>query len=541
MNNNFVNQFSGRIKFSYTCFDRVIIRGYIRKFFRIGSLICLLRLMGIRKVSDTVFRSFTDRLNLHITKESKKHGIPLHWWRSVNGGTNGAKLRYVAKHHAKRCKGKGNFTYCILTDNENVQTFASREFFTKAGKKHRKIYKVKKPVKHYYIYFHDRVLGGPCYLKLCSYFPFTCQFYFNGHNYVRHRLDQLGISYTMRGNAFTSVSDPDTLQTVAKAISGSMVQQRIHYWMNRFFKFDHGKYSTRSKYFKHEWYMGQVEICSNVIFKSARYCTNLFDRLIDKFHRLGMPDSISRIFNKRSIRRHHSKTTCRLYEDNACLKHWFRRNALKLYNKLGYLLRIETVINNPQSLGSLNLKKPLAYLHAYLWAGLSCNNRFLNCCADVDTASIANSEPERFTQPVMNDRGHKVTPPDLRKARQTVLLKELLKPKYSTSHFTTRELLPALQEYFRNTAQIRYEMQKLIARNVIKKLKNKSFYIVTSKGWQWMWVAISSISHFRNPIISKIYKKEIIQSCAQPSKIEEVYDLINHALTQFTQEMAMII
>jgi len=34
MNNEFVNQFSDNIKFDYaSSFDRVIIRGYIRKFF----------------------------------------------------------------------------------------------------------------------------------------------------------------------------------------------------------------------------------------------------------------------------------------------------------------------------------------------------------------------------------------------------------------------------------------------------------------------------------------------------------------------------
>ena len=541
MNNDFEKQFSNRIKFSYTCFDRVVIRGYIRKFFGIGSLIYILRHMGFRTVSNTVFRKFTDMLNQHIAKASKKHDIPLIWWRSVNGGTNGAKLHYVEKHHMKRFKGKCNFTYCILMDNENTKTFTSREFFTEAGRKHHKIYRVKKPVKHYYIYFHDKVIGGPCYLKICSYFPFTCQFYFNGHNYVRHRLEQQRISYTMKGNAFTSVSNPEVLQKVSEEITGRMIQQRIHYWMNRFFKFDHGKYSTRSKYFKHEWYMGQVEICSNVIFKSSRYCTNLFDRLIDKFHRLGMPDSISRIFNKRFTRRHKSKTTCRLYEENACIKHWFRRNSIKLYNKLGYLLRTETTINKPKSVGSTKLKKPLPYLQSYFWAGLSCNNRFLNCCADVDTAFVADDEPERFTKPVLNDKGHKITPPDLRKDRQTVLLKELLKPKYSTFNFKTRELLPALQGYFRNPAQIRYEMKKLIARNVIKKVKSKSFYIVTSKGWKWMWVAISSISYFENPMISRIYKKELLQPCAQPSKIEDAYALINRGLTLFTQEMAMVV
>ena len=98
----------------------------------------------------------------------------------------------------------------------------------------------------------------------------------------------------MKGNAFTSVSNPEILQKAAEEITGRMIQDRIHYWMNCFFKFDHGKYSTCSKHFKHEWYMGQVEICSNVIFKSACYCTNLFDRLIDKFHRLGMPCPFSK-------------------------------------------------------------------------------------------------------------------------------------------------------------------------------------------------------------------------------------------------------
>jgi len=41
------------------------------------------------------------------------------------------------------------------------------------------------------------------------------------------------------------------------------------------FKFDKGTYSTRSKHLQHDWYMGQTEVCTNIIFKSARFCTNL--------------------------------------------------------------------------------------------------------------------------------------------------------------------------------------------------------------------------------------------------------------------------
>jgi len=34
-----------------------------------------------------------------------------------------------------------------------------------------------------------------------------------------------------------------------------------------------------------------------MIFKSARYCTSLFERLLDKFSRVGLPDTIARIFS----------------------------------------------------------------------------------------------------------------------------------------------------------------------------------------------------------------------------------------------------
>ncbi len=162
--------------------------------------------------------------------------------------------------------------------------------------------------------------------------------------------------------------------------------------MNIFFKFDKGKYSTRSRFLEHGWYLSQIEISSNVVFRSPRFCTSLFERLLDKFHRLGpacsafaagnagrLPETIAQIFSRRLHRRSTSKTFWRLYDNNACIKHWFRGNSIKQYNKTGYYIRTETTINNPKSLG---LQKPVLFLQAYLWEGVACNDRFLNCCAD---------------------------------------------------------------------------------------------------------------------------------------------------------------
>lgn len=536
MKNAFVQQFSENIKFKYNCFDRVILRGYILWLFFPAGVVKFLRAMGFRKLSNGVMRILTDQLNAHIQKVAQAKGIPIHWWPSMGGGKDGAKQKFVQEQYAQLDQGNGDRLYCILTDKEPAKTFVCRELVAKNGKKHEKIYDCRKPVKQYYIYFHDQLLGGPCYLKISSYLPFQCEFYFNGHNAIQVHLDKQGVHYRRHDNAFVDVDDPEAIRKAVESLNGRAVLNRVAYWMNIFFKFDKGKYSTCSKYLHHEWYLSQVEISSNIVFRSARFCTSLFERLLDKFQRLGLPESIAQIFSRRSHRGTISNTFWRLYDNNACIKHWFRGNSIKQYNKTGSFIRTETTINNPKSLG---LQKPVLYLQACLWKGVECNNRLLDCCADVDVSSISDQECHFFTKPVIDPAGRRVSAPDFRKDRQAALAKELLKPKYRVHGFKTADLQKNLSGLFRNPAQIRYEMNKLKARGVVIKNNNQSFYTVTKKGFSWLWLEICSANHFKNPMISRTMKNDVLRLAAQPSQIEEAYDSIQRGLSMLTQQLAI--
>jgi len=93
--NSFVQQFSQNIKFKYSCFDRVILRGYILRLFFPGGVVKFLRAMGFRKLSNGVMRILTDQLNAHILKVTQAKEIPIHWWPSVDGGKDGAKQKFV--------------------------------------------------------------------------------------------------------------------------------------------------------------------------------------------------------------------------------------------------------------------------------------------------------------------------------------------------------------------------------------------------------------------------------------------------------------
>ena len=533
MNNEFTTQFSDNIKGIYSCFDRVILRGYIHNLFFEGGVVNFLRTAGFRKHSNGVMRIFTDQLNKHIEKIGMKLGIDILWWNSVDGGKNGAKLEYVQKQYGNQNKKKGNFIYCIIADMERTQSFTTRQFQKKDGSSYDKVYKCSKIVKHYYIYFHDQLLGGPCYLKLCTYFPFNSEFYFNGHNAVRLKLDDQGIQYRMKDNSFTWAEDIEAINKIAFSLTGRYVHERVNYWMSCLFKFNKGKYSTCPRPLHHDWYCSQVEVCSNIIFKSSRFGTSLFERILDKFMRIGQPDSLVQIFQKRKTSKP-TKSVQRLYDHLACVKHWLRGNSIKAYNKCGYLLRIENTINSPKLLG---LKKPVFYLRDYLRRGIGNNDRLMSRYADVDTGTISDGETEQFTQSILLDNGVRVSAPDLRKERQLKLLKAVINPKYAAEGFRTVDLLNELTEFFQNSGQIRYELQKLRVRGLTEKVEGKHIYRVTELGVKILWINLSSNSYFSDPLITSTYVKKLPLDKSQPTKLEEAYRLLNSGLDLISKEL----
>lgn len=533
MNNAFTRQFSDNIEGIYSCFDRVILRGYIHQLFSEGGLVNFLRAAGFRKYSNGVMRIFTDQLNKHIEKIATKMGIDLVWWSSVNGGKNGAKLEYVQKNYMKINKRKGNFIYCIIANMERTQSFVTKQFQKKDGCTYDKVYKCSKIVKHYYVYFHDHLLGGPCYLKLCTYFPFNSEFYFNGHNAVRLKLDAQGINYRMKDNSFTWAEDLEAINKIAFSLSGRQISERISYWMDRLFKFDKGKYSTCPRLLHHDWYCSQVEVCSNIIFKSSRFGTGVFERILDKYSRIGQPDSLVQIFEKRKTSKP-TKSVQRLYDHLACVKHWLRGNSIKAYNKCGYLLRIENTINSPKLLG---LKKPVFYLRDYLRRGIGNNDRLMSRYADVDAGTISDGEAEQFDQSVLLPNGVHVSAPDLRKERQLKLLKAVLNPEYAAEGFRTIDILNELSEFFQNSGQIRYELQKLRVRGLMERVQGKHYYRVTEDGAKVLWIKLSSNSYFYDPLITSTYTKKLLLDKSQPSKLEEAYRLLDQGLDLISKEL----
>lgn len=294
----FTEQLEDHISFFYSSFDRVLLRGYLPNLFVEGSVIRLLRNLGFASHSNGVLRTLIDQLNAHITKTSNSLGIKIHWWDETEKQKYHSKIDFLEEHYSTQLKqaNRKSKVVCIIKAVENTRTFANKEFKTQQGKMFTKMYSCCKFVSQYYVYIKDEELGL-CYLKISSSLPFPCEFYMNGHNYLRQQFDIQGIRYKMKDNSFVEVSDVGALESLVKEFQPSVALKRIDYWMRILFRFNKGNKSTRSKLLTHQWYTYQTEVSFNAIFKSAKFLNSYFQRILHKHHTIpNTRDRLTEIF-----------------------------------------------------------------------------------------------------------------------------------------------------------------------------------------------------------------------------------------------------
>lgn len=528
MQSEVVDHLSEKLSYSYTCFDRSIIRGYIRHLFPIGGVVNYFKSIGITTLTKETLSIPTTELVRHIEQLAENNQIPIQWWPSVKcpNKKNGGKSEYVEKTYLANYNGFDDKVFTIIADMEKTTTIEN-------SKRHssKTLYKVKKQVKFYYIYFYDSELGGLCYLKICTYMPFEMEFYFNGHHYIAHNLRKEGIAYKMQGNCFTEVANVERLQELSRQLTGMKIQARCECWTDKFFKFNKGTYSKTDPKLRHEWYSSQIEVCTNLVFKDKTFGKDFFNKMILLFSMLAVPDVLTKIFSARPHQKNRkTKTTQRRYALDAVIKHWFRGNSIKMYNKTGTLIRIETTINHPAKLGGTGLKKSLPYLQSFYWRGLECNQRYLDYCKQIDFNSVSTQQLDDLKQSVENSNGKKVAAPDLRKERQLILLKELIRPRFVCAPFRLKELKHYLSTYFSKSNQIRYEIEKLQVRGLIEKIQSSNFYRVTLDGFSQIWSLIMTNTHFANPMLSRSYKNEFKKFTGSTLKFEQGFIDIRQGL-----------
>jgi hypothetical protein len=194
---------------------------------------------------------------------------------------------------------------------------------------------------HYYFYFIDRELGL-CYLRVPTWAPFRLQFYFNGHNYLASRLREEGIDCALCDNAFVHIADFERAQQLAE-----LRPERLHRLLDRLAR----QYCPVVARFSggYHWSLMQVEYATDILWQRPADLKPLYDVLVRRtaVHAVRAEEVATFLGRKLSPQyAGEAGTDFHTRVEGTRIKHAMGKVSIKMYDKLGWILRIETTAND---------------------------------------------------------------------------------------------------------------------------------------------------------------------------------------------------
>jgi hypothetical protein len=354
----------------------------------------------------------------------------------------------------------------------------------------------------YFYYLHPDL--GLMYIRLTTWFPFTVQVYVNGHSWLAQQLLKLRRGFNLQDNAFTALDDPQAAQELADSfvdlnwakILRGLVRQVNPLMTERWFR-------TLSYY----WVVDQAEFATDLIFTSREALAGLYPRLLEHAAvNFSAPDILGFLG-----RRFHPRFDGEVLTDcqkgrwpGARIKHRVKNNWLKMYDKFGWVLRIETVINDPREFRVRRLRtregrremtwcpmnKGVVNLYRYREVALAANRRYLDALAVVDDPTPAYRQVAELTEPVVVcGRSHAGFNPASR--GDVSLFQAVLQGENLVRGFRNADIRAALYGATEGAAERRRQshavgrmLKRLHVRGLIAKVPHSHRWHVSGKGHQ---------------------------------------------------------
>jgi hypothetical protein len=268
-----------------------------------------------------------------------------------------------------------------------------------------------RPQRVLYYYFLDPQLGL-IHVRLQTWAPYTFQIYVNGHDWLAQQMARLGMGFVLKHNAFTQLDDPSKAQRQADRfarIDWSKILQRYARMVNPLLRQQLACYNIR-------WVVDQAEFATDIVFQSPSALSGLYQKLLQFATVTFTPKDILGFLGRKWDRRFDGDVQTEVKTDRLLgtrIKHRMTRNWLKMYDKFGQILRVETVINRPRefsvyrtrhhrdgktSQGYFPMNKDVGSLIHYQEQALACNRRYLDALAIVDDPTPAYRELRQLTE-----------------------------------------------------------------------------------------------------------------------------------------------
>ncbi len=335
----FLKRHEGRVKGIIAGFDRILFKGSLRSISCRRTMETWLNSRHILlKDFGALAEKLSDRVKEHAQAFAEAHGRRYKYLESPNTSKEEVALQIAKEDNIQ----KG--LVCVLSCVE-----PSRSFKVGPNRKKKKLElrAADRPCLHVYFYYIDREFGL-MHIRLQTWLPFTIQVCVNGWEWLARRLDKAGIGYEKRDNCFAYIEDlpraqkmMDSLITRNWRVWLDILAKRVNPWLAP----EHNL-SLRSYY----WTMRESEYSTDVMFKDDASLQAVYPQLVDHAIRHFSARDVLRFLQKRLHRRFNGEVTTdfKTRVEGTRIKHWVDENSIKMYDKQGCVLRIETTINNPR-------------------------------------------------------------------------------------------------------------------------------------------------------------------------------------------------
>jgi hypothetical protein len=490
----FLVKHSDKISGVLSCFDRLIFRGYLPLSYPKGLEGFLFQQKILLKDFKDYAPTIAQRLKEHVLSLLAQADAPFrHLPRKE-------PMEQIARRLAQD-KGIHEGLVCGFSQMETCRTYRFQ-----GGKDRPRLVKDYRRCLVLYVFLMHAVLGL-IHVKIETWLPLTMQVYVNGHDFVAKKLEGLGVAFRQHDNTFRWIAEPEAAQACADRLAKQNWPKLLGELARQFNPLLGDELREQDYY----WVMDQAEYATDVMFVDASTLAGLYPRLVEHARVCLSAEDVLKFLGRKLSGNFRGEVQTHVGRrvEGVRVKHTMKSNRLKMYDKGGCVLRIETVINDPSEFrvrrrkaGSKELEwqpllKGVAWLWRYAEVSRTANSRYLEALAVVDDDSAARQLLDQVTRPAKLKGKRKRALQPLSPGDQELFL-AVLRGEHRLQGFRNRDLTRRLYpqatkdsgERRRRCARVTRLIQLLRAHGLVAKIPRSRRYRVTTKGERLMSAAL---------------------------------------------------
>lgn len=490
-------------------FDRLVFRGTLRFLAHCGGMMSYLWAVQV-KLNDFAnhAEAMTRRLRDASEALARRTGRPVRYLPS--SATNKEEIaREIA-----RADGIESGLICILT---TVEVCRSYEIVRDRESRHLRLESRHRKCLFLYHYQIHPVFGF-MHARIQTWFPFAIQICLNGREWLARShalgpssrgMDTKRIGHVRRDNCFTWLNNPARAQRL-------MDQQLQAAWPDLLNAIARDLNPAHEAMFQacpveYYWSTYQSEWATDIMFRDTASLARLYPRLVHHGLTTFLSPDVLRFLghkvpadgNPHGNLRAEVVSDMKRRPEGVRVKHRVGQNSLKMYDKQGSVLRVETTINDVEEFRTFRapegkpaadkswrrMRKGIADLHRRAEISQAANNRYLRALASVEDATPLGELTARLCRPVRRNgrRKRALNPHAPADAR---LFDAISRGEFAINGFRNRDLRALLyadarapkSEQRRHAAAVSRQLALLRAHGLIRKVPGTHRYHLSDRG-----------------------------------------------------------